>query len=96
MPAISAFFGIIIWMYNNDHLPPHFHAEHAEHEAKFSIETLEMFEGQLPRRAGRSRSRMGAVAPRGVARELGKGTFRVAATQGGAAGLREGTVTCQG
>ena len=51
MPQISRFFGIIIYMYFNDHSPPHFHAEYGEHEAVYMIETLEVLRGQLPRRA---------------------------------------------
>ena len=51
MPRISAFFGIVIRMYYNDHAPPHFHAEYGEHEASYGIETLEVLRGQLPRRA---------------------------------------------
>jgi len=51
MPRISAFFGIVIRMFYNDHFPPHFHAEYGEHEATYSIETLEVLRGQLPRRA---------------------------------------------
>ena len=51
MPCVSQFFGIAIYMYYNDHLPPHFHAEYAEHEAKFRIETLELLSGELPRRS---------------------------------------------
>ena len=34
MPRVSEFFGIVIYMYYNDHMPPHFHAEYAEHEAR--------------------------------------------------------------
>ena len=45
------FFGIVIAMYHRDHPPPHFHARYGEHEAKFSIETGEITEGSLPRRA---------------------------------------------
>jgi len=30
MPRVSAFFGIIIAMYYNDHAPPHFHAIYQE------------------------------------------------------------------
>ncbi|MCW7760441.1 DUF4160 domain-containing protein [Photorhabdus luminescens] len=26
MPTISEFFGILIWMYDDDRNPPHFHA----------------------------------------------------------------------
>jgi uncharacterized protein DUF4160 len=51
MPRISAFFGIIIAMYFNDHAPPHFHAVYQEHEALLDIETLEVVRGSLPRRA---------------------------------------------
>jgi len=52
MPWLSEFFGIVIAMYYNDHTPPHFHARYAEHEATFMIETLDILEGLLPRRAG--------------------------------------------
>ncbi len=51
MPQISRFFGIIINMYFNDPAPTHFHAEYAEHEAVYTIETLEALRGNLPRRA---------------------------------------------
>jgi hypothetical protein len=51
MPTLSVFFGIIIRMYFKDHPPPHFHAIYGEHEAKIAIETLEIIEGELPRRA---------------------------------------------
>lgn len=51
MPTISEFFGILIRMYYDDHNPPHFHAYYGEHEAVISIETLELMEGSLPRRA---------------------------------------------
>lgn len=50
MPRVSEFFGIIIAMYYNDHVPPHFHAKYAESEAEIAIETLEIVEGSLPRR----------------------------------------------
>ena len=51
MPTISAFFGIVIRMFYNDHLPPHFHAEYGEYEALYAIDTLETIGGELPRRA---------------------------------------------
>jgi hypothetical protein len=51
MPRISEFFGIIIAMYFNDHSPAHFHARYAEHEAVVVIDSLELYEGSLPRRA---------------------------------------------
>lgn len=51
MPRISEFFGIVIYMYFNDHLPPHFHAEYGGLEAAYTIDTLDTLRGQLPRRA---------------------------------------------
>ena len=51
MPTISAFFGIVIRMYFDDHAPAHFHAYYGEHSAQISIDSLEVIGGQLPPRA---------------------------------------------
>ena len=51
MPCISAFFGVATRMYYDGHLPPHFHSEYGEHEAAYSIETIAVLRGGLPRRA---------------------------------------------
>lgn len=52
MPTISQFFGILIHMYiRGEHNPPHFHALYAEYEALINIQTFEVIEGKLPRRA---------------------------------------------
>ena len=51
MATLSIFFGIVIRMYYDDHPPPHFHAIYGEHEVKIAIETLDVIEGKLPRRA---------------------------------------------
>jgi Domain of unknown function (DUF4160) len=51
VPRISAFYGIAIYMYYREHAPPHFHAIYGESEATVSIETAEVLEGRLPRRA---------------------------------------------
>ncbi|MEK7761141.1 MAG: DUF4160 domain-containing protein [Nitrospirota bacterium] len=51
MPTICAFYGIVIKMFFNDHAPPHFHAEYAEFQATVDIRSLQVLEGQLPRRA---------------------------------------------
>lgn len=51
MPRISEFFGIVIYMYYNDHQPAHFHAEYGDDEAIYEIETLATLRGELPRRA---------------------------------------------
>lgn len=37
-------------MYHNEHLPPHFHAHYAEHNAEITVETLEVIKGSLPTR----------------------------------------------
>ena|SRR2546423_11289075 len=51
MPRISAFYGILIYMYYQDHSPPHFHALYAEHEAIVDIVTGVVTTGALPRKA---------------------------------------------
>lgn len=51
MPIVSRFFGITVRMYYVDHEPPHFHAFYGDHEAIFSIDTLEVLRGDLPIRA---------------------------------------------
>jgi hypothetical protein len=38
-------------MYYNDHWPSHFHALYGEQEAVYTIDTLEILRGNLPRRA---------------------------------------------
>ena len=51
MPTISVFYGILIRMFFNDHAPPHFHARYGEFEATIDINTREIMQGELPRRA---------------------------------------------
>jgi hypothetical protein len=51
MPTISAFYGIVIRMFFNDHAPPHFHALYGEFHASIEIEELRILEGELPSRA---------------------------------------------
>ncbi|HLF08604.1 MAG TPA: DUF4160 domain-containing protein [Dehalococcoidia bacterium] len=51
MPRISEFFGIVIRMFYNDHLPAHFHADYGGSEAVYAVETLDVLRGRLPRRA---------------------------------------------
>lgn len=50
MPTISRFFGITIAMFFDDHGFPHFHARHAEGEAKVRIDNLEIIDSNLGRR----------------------------------------------
>jgi len=51
MPVIARFYGIVIKMYFNDHLPPHLHAIYGEYNGVFDLNTMEMIEGDLPGRA---------------------------------------------
>ncbi|MFI3219444.1 MAG: DUF4160 domain-containing protein [Methylococcales bacterium] len=51
MPVVTRFYGVIIKLFFGDHSPPHFHVVYGEYNALFSIETLEMIEGDLPNRA---------------------------------------------
>ncbi len=51
VPAVSRFFGIVIAMYYDDHIPAHFHVRYAEHRAKIAIDTLDLTDSELPRRA---------------------------------------------
>jgi hypothetical protein len=51
MPEVSRFFGIVIQMYVDDHVPSHFHARHAGMEAVVAIDTLAILKGRLSPRA---------------------------------------------
>ena len=48
MPTVAIIDGIRIMFFWNDHPPPHFHVEFAEHRGQVSIETMELMEGSLP------------------------------------------------
>lgn len=53
MPCVSEFYGILIYFYWDDHLPPHFHAKYGNSEMLVCINTLQVIEGSLPPRAKR-------------------------------------------
>ena len=42
MPVIARFYGIVIKLYFNDHLPPHFHAFYGEYNELYDLNTLAM------------------------------------------------------
>lgn len=48
MPTISAFRGIKVYIYWNDHMPPHIHAFYGSEEVCISIEELEVIDGEIP------------------------------------------------
>jgi Domain of unknown function (DUF4160) len=45
MPRISQYYGIAIYMYYEDHAPPHFHAIYGEFEAVLGIQTDDVLDG---------------------------------------------------
>ena len=50
MPVISAFYGITISMFFDDHAPPHVHAEYGEFEVLFRLEPISVYKGRAPQR----------------------------------------------
>jgi hypothetical protein len=48
MPEISRFYGIIVFMFFNDHNPPHFKVSYGEFEANILIENGNLLNGDLP------------------------------------------------
>lgn len=52
MPAISMFYGIIIYMYfmdNKQHKLPHIHVKYQEHEVIIEIPNGNILEGSIPK-----------------------------------------------
>lgn len=47
MPIVSRFFGIVILMFWQDHMPPHFHATYGEDEALIDIHHAVVLRGRL-------------------------------------------------
>ena len=48
MPEISRFYGVVIYMFFNDHNPPHFRVKYSEFEANILIENGTILNGDLP------------------------------------------------
>lgn len=48
MPEICRFYGIIIYMFFNDHNPPHFKIKYGEFEANVLIENGNLLNGDFP------------------------------------------------
>ena len=51
MPKISEFFGIAIYVYYREHMPPHFHAIYGGEEVLIVIDDLSVLSGGLTPRA---------------------------------------------
>jgi hypothetical protein len=63
MPRLSAFYGIVIYMYRPDHPPPHFHAQYGKHVAQIDLTSLEV----LNARSRRGRFALSANGQRFIA-----------------------------
>lgn len=50
MPEISTFYGIVVYMYIDDHNPPHFHVWYDGYEAVVSIKDG-VVRGEFPQKA---------------------------------------------
>jgi hypothetical protein len=50
MPRIAEFYGILIFMYHNDHGPAHFHARYGKHGAVIGLDPVRVLAGRLPPR----------------------------------------------
>ena len=48
MPEISRFYGVVVYMFFNDHNPPHFKVKYGEFEANVLIENGNILNGDLP------------------------------------------------
>ncbi|MFT6331714.1 MAG: hypothetical protein ACJAW3_000031 [Lentimonas sp.] len=53
MPEISRFLGIVIYIYYDEHSPPHFHAEYGKYSISVEIKTG-VVKGHFPKRALRA------------------------------------------
>lgn len=53
MPEIARFYGIVVKMFfkPKEHEPSHIHALYGEYMGEFNINTMEMIEGDLPKKA---------------------------------------------
>jgi hypothetical protein len=50
MPRLSAFYGIVIYMYIRDHGVPHVHARHGDDQAVIDVATGQLLAGSLKSR----------------------------------------------
>ena len=50
MTLVSEFYGIKIYMYWEDHMPPHFHAEYAGNSVMIDIDEAVVIKGVFPGR----------------------------------------------
>ena len=53
MPRLSEVYGIVVYMYWQDHQPPHFHAIYGDEEALVRVDDAAFLAGSPPRTAAR-------------------------------------------
>jgi Domain of unknown function (DUF4160) len=68
MPEVARIDGIRIMFYNDEHPPPHFHAQYGEYFALIGLDDLEIIAGWLPKAQYRKVRQW--AEPRGVALRL--------------------------
>ncbi len=51
MPEICRFFGMVVFMFYNDHPPPHFHVRYGDQRAIIDIRSLAVLQGRLTPKA---------------------------------------------
>jgi hypothetical protein len=51
MPEICSFYGIVITIFFDDHLPAHFHAKYGDDEVLLNIDNAGIIAGNVPPRA---------------------------------------------
>lgn len=51
MPKVSEFFGIAIYVYHDDHPPPHFHARYQGRWVRVALDDLAVLSGDIGPRA---------------------------------------------
>ncbi len=55
MPRVAFFFGISIYIYIEDHAPPHCHATSGDYAGAFRLEDGELMAGQMPPKPSKKR-----------------------------------------
>lgn len=73
MPRLSYFYGIAVYIYWDDHNPPHYHATYGEHEAWIVIADGSVLQGSLTRRGAAPRAHVAPPASRRIGGGLGEG-----------------------
>lgn len=77
MPELCCFYGIHIYVYSNDHAPPHIHAIYGEYQAQIAVDDGRVLGGSLPNRALRLVNRWLELHREEVAEAWNKASARI-------------------